>query len=207
MQFAPEPPPPPPLVVSDGFEMAPVGSKPADARTCITENKGDSIGVTDERGAGGSKHCLGIVDAPGLQYEYNPHFAYHPAYQSGVATCSYDMQITPGVVMYNEWRSWDVNPYRVGPSFWIRDGKLRVADQEVLALPVGAWFHVEVSAKVGADVDGKWRLHLTLPGGQPHSFEFDNGPGFKNLTWVGWSSSATDKTAFYLDNIQLRNDR
>ncbi|MCE5240353.1 right-handed parallel beta-helix repeat-containing protein [bacterium] len=207
VQFAPEPPPPPPLVVSDDFEMAPVGAKPADARTCITENKGDSIGVTDERGAGGSKHCLKIVDAPGLQYEYNPHFAYHPAYQSGVAICSVDMQITPGVVMYNEWRSWDVNPYRVGPSFWIRDGKLRVADQDVLALPVGEWFHVEVSAKVGSDVDGKWRLQVTLPGGQPQSLEFDNGPGFKNLTWVGWSSSATDKTAFYLDNIQLRNEK
>ncbi len=56
-------------------------------------------------------------------------------------------------------------------------------------------------------MDGKWRLQVTLPGGQPQSFEFDNGPGFKNLTWVGWSSSATDKTAFYLDNIQLRNDK
>ncbi|MBU0607863.1 MAG: DUF5123 domain-containing protein, partial [Armatimonadetes bacterium] len=206
VQFAPEPPPPPPLEVSDDFEMSPVGAKPVGARTCLTENKGDSIGVTDETGAGGSKRCLKIVDAPGLQYEYNPHFAYHPAYKSGVAVCSYDMRLTAGVVMYNEWRSWDVNPYKVGPSFWIRGDKLQVGGKDIVVLPLDQWFHIEVSAKVGDNVDGKWQLKVTLPGGQPQAFEFDHlNADFKNLTWVGFSSSAKDTTAFYLDNMKLTN--
>jgi len=208
VQFAPEPPPPPPLTVDADFEMAPLESRPADARTFMTEGKGDSIGVTDETGANGSKRSLKIVDAPGLQYGFNPHFAYHPNHTAGRTTCRFDMRIEAGVVMYHEWRSWDVNPYRVGPSFWVREGKLKVADQDVLALPVGQWFHVELSAGVGTEADGKWRLTVTLPGGQPQRFDFATvNADFKNLTWLGWSSSANDKTVFYLDNIKIENGK
>lgn len=206
VKFAPEPPPPPPLTIDEDFETVPVGAGPPEARTIMTEGKGDSLAVTDEMGAGGSKHSLKIVDAPGLQYDFNPHFAYHPNHTEGQTTCSFDLRLEPGVVMYHEWRSWDVQPYRVGPSFWIRDNSLQVAKQNVLALPVGEWFHVAVSAKVGAQADGKWELQVTLPGQAAQAFEFANGSeDFKNLTWVGFSSSATDKTAFYLDNIKLTN--
>jgi hypothetical protein len=204
VEFAPEPPPPPPLAIDLDFEMSPVGSKPTQARTLYTENKGDSIGVTEETGAAGSKRSLKIVDAPGLEHEYNPHFAFHPDYRGGRATCSFDLRVEAGVVMYHEWRSWDVNPYRVGPSFWVKEGKLRVADKDIVALPVGQWVHVVITAKVGADADGKWQLAVTLPGGQPQSFEFATiNADFRNLTWVGWSSSATEKTVFYLDNVRL----
>lgn len=206
VQFAPDPPPPPPLVVSDDFEDSPLGAPPAKARTLSTENKGDSIGVTDETGANGSKQSLKITDAPGLQYDYNPHLAYHPDYREGSAVCSFDLRLGPGVVMYHEWRSWDVDPYQVGPSFWIRDGKLLVAEKPVLDLPVDQWFHVEVSAQVGSNATGKWKLTLTLPGTQAQSFEFATGsPKFANLTWVGFSSSAQAKTVFYLDNLKLAN--
>lgn len=205
--FAPEPPPPPPLVIDDDFETSPVGGRPAKAQTVAVENKGDSIAVTNETGANGSKHSLKIVDAPGLTYPYDPHFAYTPKYVAGRATCSYDMRVGPGALLYNEWRSWDVDPYQVGPSLWVKDGKLQVADQDVMALPVDQWFHVEVSAKVGADADGKWQLTVTLPGQQPQQFEFATGsPRFQNLTWVGFSSMATDKAVYYLDNIKLSNE-
>lgn len=207
VQFAPDPPPPPPLVTDDDFETAIVGSKPARAQQLSVEGKGDAIAVTDETGANGSKQSLKIVDAPGLQYPYDPHFAYVPKYVSGRATCSYDMRVGPGVILYNEWRSWDVDPYQVGPSLWVKDGKLQVAEKDIIAVPVDQWFHVEVSAKVGADVDGKWKLTVTLANQQPQSFEFANGsPKFQNLTWVGWSSMADAKTVYYLDNIKLSNE-
>ena len=206
VQFAPDPPPTPPLAIDDDFELAPVGSKPSRAQTVAVENKGDSIGVTDETGANGSKQSLKIVDAPGLQYPYDPHFAYHPKYVAGRAICSYDMRIGPGVTLYNEWRSWDIDPYAVGLSLWVRDGKLQVDDKDVIALPVDQWFHVEISAKVGTDADGKWQLAVTLPNQQPQKFEFAmQSEKFRNLTWVGFSSMATEKTAYYLDNIKLSN--
>lgn len=55
---------------------------------------------------------------------------------------------------------------------WGPDGRLQVAEKEIMALPVDQWFHVEVSAKVGSDVDGKGPLMVTLDGQQPPRFEF-----------------------------------
>jgi hypothetical protein len=203
LEFAPEPPPPPPLSVKDDFELTPAGQPPADAQANV-ENKGDAIVVTEETAASG-KHSLLIQDAPGLQFVFNPHLVYTPNYKSGTAHCSYDMRVGPGVNMYNEWRSWDLQPYRVGPTLWISGGKLQVGGQSVLDVPVDTWFHVEITAKVGADADGKWDLTVTLPGQEPKRFPglSVGDPTFKNLTWVGWSSMATEKTVFYLDNIEL----
>jgi hypothetical protein len=204
--FAPEPPPPPPLVVDLDFETAALGTKPPQTGTFAVENKGDSIGVTDETGAAGSHRSLKIVDAPGLLHEYDPHFAFQPTYISGSVTCSFALRGEAGVVAYTEWRSWDMDPFRIGPSVWFREGKLKVGGKDILALPEGQWVHLEITAKVGSDVDHKWRLTVTLPGAQPQTFDFATlSPDFKNLTWVGWSSSATDKTVFYLDNIKLSN--
>lgn len=204
VEFAPEPPP---LTLRDDFELAAVGGRPLGAQTYVVENKGDSIAVTDEMGADGSKQSLKIVDAPGLNFEYNPHFAYHPGYKSGTAFCRFDIRIEPGVVMYHEWRSWDVQPYRVGPSFWIREGKLQVGGKDILTLPFNEWIHIQITSKVGTDAEGQWRLDITLPGQAPQSFVFSCDPEFKNLTWVGFSSSATDKAVFYLDNIKLWNEK
>jgi hypothetical protein len=73
---------------------------------------------------------------------------------------------------------------------------------------VGTWFHVEVSARVGRDADGLWTLAVTLPGQEPKRFEGlkVGNPEFRNLTWTGWCSTATDKRVYYLDHIRLGND-
>ncbi|MCS7187803.1 MAG: right-handed parallel beta-helix repeat-containing protein [Armatimonadota bacterium] len=204
VEFAPEPPPPPPLVFSDDFEFAPLGAAPGYAQTHV-ENKGDLIAVTDETASSG-KRSLKIVDAQGLQHFYNPHFLYTPNHTDGITKCSFDMRIEAGVIMYHEWRDWRQTPYRVGPSFVIRDAKLFVAGKELLSLPVGQWFCIEVVASVG-DRAGRWDLIVTLPGQQPIRFEGlkNESEEFKVLTWLGFSSIANEKAVFYLDNIQLFN--
>jgi len=206
VDFGPPPPPPPPLAIDDDFETSPVGSKPAKAAQVYTEDKGASIGVTDELAATG-KQCLKIVDCAGNEHDYDPHFAYVPSYTRGTATCSFDMRIGEGVRMYHEWRSWDVQPYRTGPSIWIENNALKVGGKELLPLPVDQWFHVEVTAKVGDDADGAWTLTVTLPGKDPQRFDNLNtgAPDFRNLTWVGWSSMATEATVYYLDTVKLGN--
>lgn len=205
VEFAPEPPLPPPLTVADDFELTPLGAPPADAEVNV-EKRGDSIAVTDQTAAGGAR-SLRVQDAPGLQAVFNPHLVYKPNYTSGRAQCRFDLRLDPGAVLFHEWRSWDVNPYRIGPSLWIRDGKLSVAGRPLLDLPVNEWFHVELVARIGADGDGKWDLTVQLPDQTPRRFAgLDVGDAsFKNLTWIGWCSMATDKTGFYLDNIHIEN--
>jgi hypothetical protein len=102
-----------------------------------------------------------------------------------------------------------VDPYRVGPSFWIRGATLSVGEKALLDLPIGKWVHFEIEAKVGADANGKWTLGVGLPGEAPRRFvDLATGSAdFKDLTWVGWSSSATDTTVFYLDELEISSSR
>jgi len=204
VEFAPLPPPPPPLTFRYDFEIAPVGSGPADARA-FTEKKGDLVAVT-EGGAASGKRCLKVQDAPGLQHGYNPHFFYSPNHKAGVTRFAFDMRVEAGVVMYAEWRD-NHSPYRVGPSLWVRGGKLLVGGKPLLDIPAGKWVHFEVAAGLGPQSTGTWDLTVTLPGQPPKRFaKLKNGsPDFKTLTWLGFSSTANAKTIFYLDNLELTN--
>ena len=203
VEFAPPPPPPPPLVVKDDFETTPVGGRPSDAQVNV-EGKGDDIAVTDETSAGG-KHSLKITDAPGLQNIFDPHFFYTPNYTDGMARCSFDERVEEGVIMYHEWRD-NSNPYKVGPSFWVQDGKLTVGGKPLLNIPTGEWVHFAVTAGLGAKSTATWDLTVTLPNQQPQKFAaLPCDPNWKTLTWLGFSSMADAKTVYYLDNIQIEN--
>jgi len=206
VRFAPHPPPRPPLTFFDDFEATPVGAAPAFARVSV-ENRGDSIGVTTETAASGS-HSLKIADAPGLQYAYNPHLFYAPNHTSGVSRCSFDLRVETGVTMYHEWRD-NATPYRVGPSFWIVRGKLRVGNVDVMEIPTGVWVHFDVTSAVGAGATGTWNLTVRLPDGPPQEFSGlkNRDPDWKSLNWLGFVSNATAATVFYLDNLELANGR
>jgi len=203
VEFAPAPPPPPPLTLEEGFEETPVGASPSNAEVHV-EGKGDAIVVTDETAASG-RHSLKIMDAAGLQFPYNPHLVYLPNHRSGITRFSFDMRVEPGVVMFHEWRDWRTSPYRVGPGFWVEQGNLQVGGQNLIKLPTGEWIHFEVCAGVGPEASGTWELIVTLPGQAPRHFRnLPNGnKNFEFLTWLGFSSMATEKTVFYLDNLKL----
>ncbi|HJN15957.1 MAG TPA: right-handed parallel beta-helix repeat-containing protein [Armatimonadota bacterium] len=202
VEHAPDAPPPPPFTFTNDFEVAAIGSGPADARV-YTENKGDSIAVTDETAASGA-HSLKITDAPDLEHEYNPHFFWSPNHKEGVVTFAFDIRADEGVVMYHEWRD-NSAPYQTGPSFWISGGMLRIGGQDVLPMPTGEWVHFEVSAPLGEKSTGTWDLTVTPADGEATKFESQPNVSadWKTLTWLGFSSTATDTRAYYLDNLDL----
>ena len=55
---------------------------------------------------------------------------------------------------------------------------------------------------------GTWSLKVTLAGEKTREFEgLKNGtPKFDKLTWVGFTSNATSKTVFYLDDVEIVNE-
>jgi len=64
-------------------------------------------------------------------------------------------------------------------------------------------------ARPGPDAAGTWNLAVTLPGAKAVRFEklpFQRGP-FTQLQWLGFSSTATEPTVFYLDNIELERSK
>ena len=199
-------PPPPPTVFSDGFENTDVGNLPNRTRSLV-ENKGDGIAVTEETAAAG-KRCLKITDAPGLKHSFNPHFWYTPEHHAGVATFSFDIRLEEGAELNHEWRQYPGKPhYYIGPRLLIRDGKLTVAGHPPLALPCGAWTHIEIRAGFGSKADGTWQLAVTAAGAEPKRFsglKFGS-PETRGVTWIGFVSSADRKGVYYIDNVRLEN--
>ena len=199
-------PDPPPVSINDNFETVPAGQQPGSAE-CHVENKGDAIIVTDETAAAGGK-SLKIIDAAGLQNTWNPHYVYQLKHNSGTTKCSFDIRIGKGVRINHEWRDWRISPYGVGPSLSIEGTQLKVAGKELLELPVDQWIHCEITAGLGEGSKNTWNMKVSLPDRQPRQFkDLTNGnTKFSQLTWVGFTSNATKKTVFYLDNIKLTNE-
>jgi hypothetical protein len=193
------------MAIKDDFEKTPVGQRPQNAEVNV-ENRGDSIAVTDETAAGG-KHSLKIVDAPGLRNVWDPHLVYSPNHGTGTTRCAFDLRIEQGVSLNHEWRDWRNSPYGVGPSFSIVGDALQTSGKTLLHLPLGQWIHFEVTAGLGQKNTGTWSLTVTLPGEPPKAFQkLKNGSNsFERLTWLGFTSNATDKAVFYLDNVEITN--
>ena len=72
-------------------------------------------------------------------------------------------------------------------------------------MPPGQWVHFEMTAGLGSKSTGTWDLVVTLPGQPAKELKgLANGsPKWKRLDWLGFSSTAGDKTAFFLDNLDL----
>lgn len=198
------PPEPPPVPINDTFETSPVGKPPRGPEVHV-EGKGDAIVVTEETAAGG-KRSLKITDAPGLQHTFNPHLVYPVRYSKGGILNSFDLRLEKASMVDFEWRDWSQSPYRTGIHFAIRDGRLRLDDGRTLDLPADQWIRFEISAGLGEADTGKWSLTVKIPGQPPREFKDLPwaGPGFKQLTWVGFTSNATAATSFYLDNFVLK---
>jgi len=202
LEIAPDPPP---VSIDDNFEIVPIGQQPGSA-VCHIENKGDAIVVTDETAAAG-KRSLKIVDASGLQNTWNPHYVYQLKHTNGTTCCAFDIRVGKDVRISHEWRDWRISPYGVGPSLSIEDMQLKVAGKTLLELPIDRWVHFEIVAGLGDGGRNTWDMTVTLPGQTLRQFKgLQNGnTRFKQLTWVGFTSNATQKTIFYLDNIKLTN--
>lgn len=49
-------------------------------------------------------------------------------------------------------------------------------------------------------------MKCTLPDGKEYRWDgLASGKGFEVLTWVGFVSNATERTAIYLDDVELTN--
>jgi hypothetical protein len=207
VRFAPPPPPSPPLAIHQDFERVPIGAPCPDAQNNV-EGKGDSITVTDET-ANSGKRSLKITDAPGLQFDFNPHLVFSPDHQAGVTTMKFAIRVEAGVFMYHEWRDWRTAPYKVGPTFTIRNGVLTAAGRELMPIPAGKWVEYTVRADVGPQQNGVWELTVHVQGKPEHRFtDLPLGSrDFRVLTWIGFSSMATERTVFYLDDIDLTSSK
>lgn len=200
VEFAPEPPPLPPMTVREDFDLAPLGSEPPGAE--LHQENRRLVLVTDEQAASGAR-SLRVADTDGLEYPFDPHFYWRPHHDTGSTTCRFKLYLTPGAVLFHEWRTWPAGQnYAVGPTFSIRDNTLTVPGQPPIALPDGAWIGFEIRSPVGGGGES-WTLSLAVPGRAAVELTVPLAPGFGRLDWLGFCSTATEPTAFYLDDLEV----
>ena len=195
-------PEPEPVDVHDDFEHGPQTPLMALA-TLQQEGRSDLIALTTNVAASG-QHSLKIQDRPDLKFGYDPHLFWDPHYTAGQAHLSYKIRLEPGAKLYCEWRD-HASPYRVGPSVEFRDQALLVKGKKLMEVPQNTWLGLEMRSALGK-ADGHWTLSVTLPDGRRREFaELPEDPLWKEARWVGFSSIATDFTAFELDDVEMEN--
>ena len=131
--------------------------------TAFVEEQQDRIAVSEEQAASGSR-SLRVVDAPGLLFPYDPHFAYSPMHESGVTTLSMDLWLDDVTDLLIDWRDWRFQPYEVGPTLGIREGRAWMGSSLLTSVPSHQWISVRMHTGLGAQYTGQWLLSLKLSG-------------------------------------------
>jgi hypothetical protein len=198
--------PPKPLI--DGFELAPAGAPPARAQV-LTEGADSIATATDAARTG--RQSLRFTDAPGLQHNYSPHLTYTLRYPDGRYRFSVDIlnSAEAPADWYMEFRDWR-GPLQVGPTFaGTRDGRVTAGGRfgsggrEVAQVPNGTWFTVGIEFATGPGAPKTFALTLKPDGGQKQAsadLPFPDA-AFEQFTWFGISSTSTDRTLLYVDNL------
>jgi Right handed beta helix region len=190
--------------VEDGFEKTATGSRPENCTVSGADGAGQ-ITVTDETAASG-RHSLKVVDAAGLAQPWQPHFYYSKFnFVRGTMLVSFDLRIEKGALPSIECRDAG-SQYHTGPALRVNAaGELLAGKQTLMTLPAGQWVHIEEKFAVGRDATGSYDLTIKPRGGEAKKFAglpFGHKE-FQRFQWFGFSSMATAKTVFYVDNIRI----
>ena len=199
--------PPPPAPIDADFEMLPVGSAVPDGFT-MEENRAMTIRVSEDHAAAG-RRSLKFIDGPGQRHHFSPHLYYETEFPSGRVACRFDLLLDAPTHMYFQWRQYSVSPFARGAFLTIEPGGILKADGRKLAvLPVGTWIHFEVTGALGPDSKGTYDLRVQPRGGEAEQVfrALAYGDRFEKLEWIGFVSSGTATSTFYLDNLELAKE-
>ena len=199
--------PAPPYKVDQSFERASLGTLGIRNAKYSTENKGESIGVTDESGSpigGASQRSLKVQDVPGLKHSYDPVLDIYPKWaESGTYHVSFDIMAQPGADWFFEMRN-KGGEFAAGPYLRWQKGTLvanNTSSQKLADLKPGEWLRIDLTATTGA---AKYDVTLTRQDGTKTKIKaIPCKPTWDTATYLLFSALGTTKTAFFVDNVKL----
>ncbi|MFN0078548.1 MAG: right-handed parallel beta-helix repeat-containing protein [Prosthecobacter sp.] len=209
--------PAPPYKVDQSFERASLGTLGIRNAKYSTDNKGESIGVTDEIGSpigGTSKRSLKVQDAPDLKHSYDPVLDIYPKWaESGTYHVSFDIMAQPGADWFFEMRN-KAGEFAAGPYVRWQNGKIAPCLQSgpvPFEVEPNQWVHVSITAtpEVAATPTtptkpGTWTVSFTRQDGEKKGYlTFATKPGWTDAHYLLFSALGTTKTAFFIDNVKL----
>ena len=113
----------------------------------------------------------------------------------------------PEAEFLTEWRDKHA-PYHAGPSLEMRKGQVKAAGREILKVESRQWIHVEIQSSMGSSQKGTWSLALTLQDGTKKTIEDLplKHKDWRDLETMVFVSDSNVKSAFYLDNLDIKNE-
>lgn len=220
----PLPPEPPPKPLVEDFEAAPVGRQP-DGYQCHPANRHDVMQVVEGTSRDGKK-SLRFAEAEGLPHAWEPHLFYTTRpLTNGVVRFQCDVlnDATRPSECFIGLRDYTQKgfEYREGVSIALRaDGTVAAGGKVLTKIQPGKWIHIDILLALDAPIahganvrEGQkpnpvgYSLAVTPDGGQEQ--RFDRVPclhsEFRQVTWLGFSSSGKPGAVFHVDNIRLES--
>jgi len=180
-----------------------------------SENKGDSITVSSDQGCSGNK-SLKFQDAAGLKYRFNPHIDLKINYTNGTATTGFALKASRETTFFCEWRDYPENTssYIIGPHIRVkggaiyasgRDEKGRTKTFKVCDLPSAGWANIVMTAGLGPQSTGRWRVQVTVADKVIADNEYlFSRKDFKRMLWFGICADGDFKDTFYVDDLKIQ---
>jgi hypothetical protein len=196
-------PSPPPLSWHEDFET---GELPFGAGVSVDEKLG-GIEVVEAAFAHSGTKVLRMTDTPGQKQRYYPMFTLSPHYSEGTARCKFAIRLGADATFQHEWRD-SAQAYRIGPSLWFEEGKLRTPRGVLMDVPIEKWIEVEVEASVGEEA-GVWSVSVSVPGSEVRKFNDlpISNPDWRTFDWAGFVSQANTDAVVFIDDLELSNHR
>lgn len=199
--------PAPPFQVDQDFEHTSLGMIGIRGAKYDRENKGESIGVTDETSSPftpGGKRCLKVQDVPGLKHSYDPVLDLYPTtWEGGSYHIEFDIMAQEGADWFFEIRGKN-GEFAAGPYVRWQKGKFAPGlDGKAVPFEVAPnqWLHVELNADTQK---GTWTVNTTRQDGEKKSWlTFAAKPGWTSASYLLFSALGSKKTAFFIDNVKL----
>lgn len=191
------------------FEDVPVGECPH--KLGVNGVSGTAhIGVTQETACLG-KRCLKVQDAKGLAKTFYPYISYTGGQvDKGMVELSFDVRQAPDKpagfwVELRDYINKGQREYLPGPSLqFTAEGRVKVQNQELAAMPLGEWSHVVIRFALGEGKPKEYEVTVTLPGKSSRTAKLPySSPGFTALTCLIISADEDRDGVFYLDNLRL----
>jgi hypothetical protein len=225
-ETAAKPWPAPPYKVDQTFERVALGIIGIRNAKYEHENKGESIGVTDEASSPiplvsgkttannsqpsqttanlPSKRSLKVQDAPGLKHSYDPVLDIYPKWaESGTYHVSFDIMAQPGADWFFEMRN-QAGEFAAGPYLRWQKGTLvanNTSSQKLADVKPGEWLRIDLTTTTGAS---RYDITLTRQDGTKTEFKsIPCKPTWDTATYLLFSALGTTKTAFFIDNLKL----
>ncbi|MFO1483419.1 MAG: right-handed parallel beta-helix repeat-containing protein [Verrucomicrobiaceae bacterium] len=209
--------PAPPYKIDQDFEHTSLGMIGIRGAKYDRENKGESIGVTDETSSPftpGGKRCLKVQDAPGLKHTYGPVLDLYPTtWDGGTFHIEFDIMAQEGADWFFEIRGKN-GDFGNGPYVRWQNGKFSPglgAGPAPFEVKANQWLHVTITATTGttatattAAKSGTWTVSVTRQDGEKKGWlTFAARPGWTSASYMLFSSLSPKKTAFFIDNLKL----